>query len=176
MLLLELCSFQFSDPPRNTERWVPYHTVLGVHELFLMEAGGALNKPARGMALAQRLKCCEAVHSRTDWTEKQFLGPCGVGRGGTRSGQGQGRTRHLGFEEDRTVMPNVRECACLFGSRAIFQGRLSCMLFSVHPDIFGFLAVLGESAPSWTSGNSWPSSFSERTASVTFSVKHKFRS
>ncbi|CAK9062276.1 unnamed protein product [Durusdinium trenchii] len=55
----------------NTERWVPYHTVLGVHELFLMEAGGALNKPARGMALAQRLKCCEAVHSRTDWTEKQ---------------------------------------------------------------------------------------------------------
>eukprot|EP00913_Durusdinium_trenchii_P017766 g16693.t1 len=34
---------------RNTERWVPYHTVLGVHELFLMEA----------------------VHSRTDWTEKQ---------------------------------------------------------------------------------------------------------
>ncbi|CAK8988036.1 unnamed protein product [Durusdinium trenchii] len=33
----------------NTERWVPYHTVLGVHELFLMEA----------------------VHSRTDWTEKQ---------------------------------------------------------------------------------------------------------
>lgn len=33
----------------NTERWVPYHTVLGVHELFLMEA----------------------VHSRKDWTEKQ---------------------------------------------------------------------------------------------------------
>ena len=29
--------------------WVPYHTVLGVHELFLMEA----------------------VHSRKDWTEKQ---------------------------------------------------------------------------------------------------------
>lgn len=33
----------------STERWVPYHTVLGVHELFLMEA----------------------VHSRKDWTEKQ---------------------------------------------------------------------------------------------------------
>ena len=33
----------------NTERWVPYHTVLGVHELFLMEA----------------------VHSRKDWNEKQ---------------------------------------------------------------------------------------------------------
>ena len=29
--------------------WVPYHTVLGVHEHFLMEA----------------------VHSRKDWTEKQ---------------------------------------------------------------------------------------------------------
>lgn len=33
----------------NTERWVPYHTVLGVHELFLMEA----------------------VHSRKDWNDKQ---------------------------------------------------------------------------------------------------------
>eukprot|EP00439_Symbiodinium_sp_Y106_P045480 s1105_g5.t1 len=34
---------------QNTERWVPYHTVLGVHELFLMEA----------------------VHSRKDWNDKQ---------------------------------------------------------------------------------------------------------
>ncbi|CAJ1427712.1 unnamed protein product [Effrenium voratum] len=33
----------------NTERWVPYHTVLGVHELFLMEE----------------------VHNRKDWSEKQ---------------------------------------------------------------------------------------------------------
>lgn len=32
-----------------SERWVPYHTVLGVHELFLVEA----------------------VHSRKDWSEKQ---------------------------------------------------------------------------------------------------------
>lgn len=33
----------------NTERWVPYHTVLGVHELFLVQQ----------------------VHSRAEWTEKQ---------------------------------------------------------------------------------------------------------
>jgi len=33
----------------NTERWVPYHTVLGVHELFLVES----------------------IHSRKDWNEKQ---------------------------------------------------------------------------------------------------------
>eukprot|EP00928_Gymnodinium_smaydae_P070803 TRINITY_DN54570_c0_g1_i1.p1 TRINITY_DN54570_c0_g1~~TRINITY_DN54570_c0_g1_i1.p1 ORF type:complete len:690 (-),score=167.55 TRINITY_DN54570_c0_g1_i1:57-2048(-) len=33
----------------KTERWVPYHTVLGVHELFLVQS----------------------VHSRKEWTEKQ---------------------------------------------------------------------------------------------------------
>jgi len=33
----------------NTERWVPYHTILGVHELFLVES----------------------VHSNTKWNEKQ---------------------------------------------------------------------------------------------------------
>eukprot|EP00428_Durinskia_dybowskii_P026596 CAMPEP_0170236252 /NCGR_PEP_ID=MMETSP0116_2-20130129/17871_1 /TAXON_ID=400756 /ORGANISM="Durinskia baltica, Strain CSIRO CS-38" /LENGTH=652 /DNA_ID=CAMNT_0010487045 /DNA_START=84 /DNA_END=2042 /DNA_ORIENTATION=+ len=33
----------------KTERWVPYHTILGPHELFLVEA----------------------VHSRRDWSEKQ---------------------------------------------------------------------------------------------------------
>jgi hypothetical protein len=32
-----------------TERWVPYHTILGVHELFLVRS----------------------IHSRKDWTEKQ---------------------------------------------------------------------------------------------------------
>merc|ERR1712151_762894 len=33
----------------NTERWVPYHTVLGVHELFLVES----------------------IHSRKTWNEHQ---------------------------------------------------------------------------------------------------------
>merc|ERR1712096_567216 len=33
----------------NTERWVPYHTILGVHELFLVQS----------------------IHSQRSWNEKQ---------------------------------------------------------------------------------------------------------